>query len=252
MAMGQLTHFIPIQTGGMMHHITVYGLALESHATIELAMRYLPRLKERGVTEAFLQQTAEKVKIMETKKTTTGEVRSGTKQLTQNERAAKRQLIADVRAVQDGAKRAFRMRSPQRKEFHVGEKITSSFALLLGCATDVVSAYATYKDALNAKMIVDKDVDAITASREALISLVTTRTMAAQKDSPEATTDCVDAKIEVLGALDQIFGASSAEFRNEPGIVRQFAGVRKLRFSSEPKKPQPAPEPPVTPPNPEN
>ena len=152
--------------------------------------------------------------------------------------------------LKNGVTKAFPLRSPQRKEFHIGKRINSSTAAILGYAADVRNAYAKYKDELAKTGIIGKDVEALTASAEKLSSVDTKQEIAKKKGSPEATSAFQQAVTDVIAASDFIHTAAAAEFKKEAAIAKQFAQAKKLRFAPEPKKlkpPAPAPGKPEHP-----
>ena len=224
---------------GLMPNISSYGLVQESRVLVELVNANKARLEPRGVNDDFRLQYATKVDDMVTKKSATGDVRSDTKQLSNNERDARKELRDDISRVQLGVTKAFPLRSPQRKEFHIGKRINSSTAAILGYAADVRNAYAKYKDELAKTGIIGKDVEALTASAEKLSSVDTKQEIAKKKGSPEATSAFQQAVTDVIAASDFIHTAAAAEFKKEAAIAKQFAQAKKLRFAPEPKKPKP-------------
>jgi len=225
-----------------MAHPTSQGLVQEQGALCILATSHLPELQKRGVTTAFLADYSAKLKAMQDAVDTHIGKTSDKKQLTAGEHVAKNELLADVRRMQQGAKRAFPKGSPQLKEFFVGDKYNYSTGLLGKWADGIAKAWDKYKTDLVAKgNLVQEDVDTMVSNATILGNADATHENAKHVDSPEATSAALKAMADVEKAADFIYGAAEAEYAKNPQLLGEFEKLKPLRYSVErrPKGPNP-------------
>ncbi len=223
---------------------TPEGLEQEEGALCILTTNHLTDLQARGITSDFLTGYAAKLQAMKDAFAAHTGKTSDKEQLTVSERVAKNELLADVRIMQQGAKRTFPKGSPQLKEFHVGEKYNHSTALLGKWATDIAAAWTKYKTDLIAKgRLLQKDVDTMVANASVLASTDATQENAKHVDAPEATAAALLAMEEVEKAADDIYGAAEAEYAKNPQLLGEFEKLRPLRYAVPPRPKGPNPPP---------
>ena len=231
-----------------MAHPTPEGLAQEEGALCILATSHLGELQDRGITADFLTDYAAKLKAMQDAFAAHVSETSDKEQLTVSEQVAKDELLADVRKMQSGAKRAFPKGSPQLKEFHVGERYNHSTALLGKWAIDSAAAWTKYKPVLISKgRLLQKDADTMAANAAILGTTDATQENAKHVTAPEATTAATQAMEAVEEAADSIYGAAEAEFAKNPQILGEFEKLKPLRYAMPPRPKGPNP-PPTNPP----
>lgn len=228
-----------------MAHATPEGLAQEEGALNISATARLTDLQERGITAEFLTMYAARLQNMKDALTAHIGKTSDKEQLTAGEITAKNELLADVRRIQQGAKRTFPKESPQLKEFHVGEKYNRSTSLLSLWATDIAAAWTKYKADLTGKgKLLQKDVDTMVANNSILTNADATQESAKHIESPEATAAALRAMAEVEDAADAIYAAAEAEYAKNPQVLGEFEKLKPLRYAVErsPKLPTPPPD----------
>ncbi len=226
-----------------MAHATSQGLVQESGALCIVAESHLSDLEKRHVDAAKIAEYKLHAKSMLLAVAAAGGISSDKKQLTIGEAAAKAQLLAEIRRVQGGAKRALPAGSPQQKEFFIGEAYNHSSSLLVKWANGIKTGWDKYKDVLTQKgNLLQEDIDKLVASAGALGAVDSTQETAKHVDSPVATAAALKAMAVVEADADFIYGAARAEYYDRPEILGQFEALRPLRFAIErpPKEPPPA------------
>ncbi len=215
-----------------MAHSTPEGLEEEHGALIIQVTPRLEELTPRGIDATFLDAyTARLQEMRDAVGTHLGET-SDKEQLTDSEIAAKKELLADVRRMQQGAKRSFPKDAPQLKEFHVGEKYNRSTALLCGWAADIAKAWTKYQASLTTKgKLIQKDVDTMNANAAVLTSTNASQEHAKRVESPQATAAALEAMAEVEAAADDIYGAADAEYAKNPQLLGEFERLKPLRYA---------------------
>ncbi len=227
-----------------MAHPTPEGLAQEEGALCILATSHLAELKGRGITTEFLADYAAKLqKMLDAFATHIGKT-SDKEQLTVSEQVAKNELVADVRRMQQGAKRTFAAGSPQLKEFHVGERYNRSTGVLDKWATDIETAWDKYKaDLISKGRLLQSDADTMVANAAVLKNADASQENAKHVDSPEATAAALKAMADVEEAADAIYGAAQAEYAKNPQLLGEFEKLRPLRYAIPPRPKGPTPPP---------
>jgi hypothetical protein len=226
-----------------MPHITLYGLAQENRVVFGLYEEHLERLAGR-ITKEFMSTYNTQTIAMVEAQSATVDVRSDKKQFTGDEAAARKDLLDDMRRVQSGAKQAFPARSPQCKEFHIGEVLNASTAKILQQAADMSRSFTKYKDVLITKgALLEKDGAALVSSAAILAATDTKQEITRKKLSPDATAAVQAAMDAVIASADFIHTAVKVEFKKEPKILKQFELAKQLRYSTPPNDNPPPPPP---------
>jgi len=229
-----------------MAHATPEGLAQEEGALCILATTHLTDLQARGITTEFLTDYAAKLQKMQDAFAAHAGKTSDKKQLTASEITAKNELLADVRKMQQGAKRTFPKGSPQLKEFKVGDKFNYSTALLGTWAAEIATAWTKYKaDLISKGRLLQTDVDTMVANALVLKNADATQENAKHVDSPEATAAALQAMKDVEDAADGIYGAAEAEYAKNPQLLGEFEKLKPLRYAVGPRPKGPTPPPPT-------
>ncbi len=221
-----------------MAHATPEGLEEEHGALIIEVTPHIEELTPRGIDQPFLDAyTAKLQKMRDSVGTHIGQT-SDKEQLTDSEITAKEELLADVRRMQQGAKRSFPKDAPQLKEFHVGEKFNRSTALLCGWAADIAMAWTKYQEPLAKKgKLLQKDVDTMNANAAVLTGTNASQEHAKRVESPQATAAALQAMEEVEDAADDIYSAAEAEYAKNPQLLGEFEKLKPLRYAvNRPKK----------------
>lgn len=226
--------------------ITSHGLALEQSVLARLILAHIERFRKRGVTETTIAESQTVKDNRETKRSLASGERSGSKELTKKEASARDSLHSNCRKLQHAAHNVFPARSPQLKEFHVGDNIDQNTSIALGHARDIAAAGEKYKDRLITEgKLIQQDFDDLAASITAFDDTNAAQEVARTKDSPEATASHNEAMAALQKLLDSFHSTASVEFITEPEILKQFDQAKKLRFTPEPRPPKQSPEPPA-------
>ena len=227
--------------------ITSEGLAQEYRVLKQLCTVHNTRLQTRGVTPERLTSYSDSVAAMESQRAVLEEADSAKKQLTQQEETQRNTLTEHIRIIQKGVKNVFADGSPQRSEFHIGDKLNSSTAHVLGWTKDIGAGWEKYKDVLISGGLLQTDIDAMQTTADALTETDTAQEVAKKKTTPEATAALHTAIETVRKAADALHGIAAVEFKKEPALANQFEQAKKLRFEQSSKGGNGETPPPATP-----
>ena len=238
-----------------MSSITSEGLAQEQRVLNDLCSLYTARLQLRGITPERLTAYAATVTAMEKQRSDTTQTGTNKLDLTQQEEQQRTALSALVKKVQQGAKNTFPDGSPLLKDFHIGERLTSSTPLTIAWGKDLLAQWLTYKDVLIAKGgLIQTDIDELQTAIQALEATDTAQELAKKKGAPEATAAFKNAMETARQTADSLHGIATVEFKNEPNVLKQFELAKKLRYQTSGKgnnnEPPPMPPTPPVPPTP--